>query len=61
MSNSCKYSLYWSRRGQAPHSLLVTVLSPKNNIVILLLINPLCVECEYVISYRTCKLTMKGE
>ncbi len=24
-----KYSLYWSRRGQAPHSFLVTVLSPK--------------------------------
>jgi hypothetical protein len=24
-----KHSLYWSRRGQAPHSFLVTVLSPK--------------------------------
>jgi hypothetical protein len=42
-----KHSLYWSRRGQAPHSFLVTVLSPKSNIVILLFINPLCVEWEY--------------
>jgi hypothetical protein len=39
-----KHSLYWSRRGQAPHYFLVTVLSPKSNKVILLLINPLCVE-----------------
>jgi hypothetical protein len=42
-----KHSLYWSRRGQAPHSFLVTVLSPKSSIVILLFINPLYVECEY--------------
>jgi hypothetical protein len=33
-----KYSLYWSRMGQAPYSFLVTVLSPKSNIVILSLI-----------------------
>ncbi len=33
-----KHSLYWSRRGPAPHSFLVTVLSPKSNIVILLLL-----------------------
>jgi hypothetical protein len=42
-----KYFLYWSRRGPGPSLFLVTVPSPKSNIVILLLVNQLCVECKY--------------
>jgi hypothetical protein len=53
-----KHSLYWGGRGLAPHPFLAINPSPKSNIVILSFIDPLCIECIYVVSYGTCKLFM---
>jgi hypothetical protein len=52
----------WQACWQASHSFLVTVLSPKSNTVILLLINLLGVEFKYsiVVSYRTCMRSLCG-